>query len=576
MFNNKNFKDNVYQKASSKQIQNDEFYQRDICFKTHSRFSKIRNIAAVILVGALIGTGGYAGYQAIKKGPNYNWLGDSIKFNDDYENYSIEINEKFAESPNGSTLTLKSINYDGGYAVFEMIFKASQEDKEYLELGEKIFTEEEIEQSKAQEIGFFADRMNSYDETLGISEEEYVEKYQKKIDAINQSYEITKELRHSFEFMNAGIVTGLRAEQNVEQVSENEYKIDYYYFITDEEFDDKGQFTMVINNVRLMQTFDRKTFDTTKLSGTSVVVGNDPIDQIKTINLTGNFEYTLSKKDDVKIIKPDLEGMEFDILRQYVDEIKVTPMQTIIKVKSNLTGIKTHTLSTSINEWDDPEFIGMLNFNVYDENMNAIEKMKVQAIRKVIFEDGHVEIWDEYQAGPKPDQTLPLEQNMEVIDYVVISNTDYHGKFYIYPTRQQMYENQGKSYDAELGIGYIIDLDTGITERKTEEVQDFEHIASENDIPKEEINYLVLTGIIEEISGKYEILVEDISPDNGVLFGKVHVPMNDNMKIIKDGKKSDKSALEVGQKVKIIFNFEIEEAYPNFYGVANEIEILEE
>ena len=480
MFNKEKFKNELYSNYTQKTYQKEKFFKKNIQLKEKTNFYKIRNIAAVILVGALIGTVGYAGYQAIKKGPGYNWFGDSIKFNDDYEKYSTSIDQKIAETSSGSELILETVNYDGGYAVFEMNFKVSQEDKEYFELGEKIFTEEEIEQYKAQDINFYTDRMNSYDDTLETSKEEYIEKYQKQIEAINQAYEISRGLKHSFEFQNVGITTGLlHSKQNVEEITENEYKIYYYYFITDEDFNEDGKFIMVLKNMRLMQSFDRNTFDLEKLSGVSVVINNEPVDKTKTIDLSGEFEYTFSRNNDSKIIKPDLSGFEYDILTQYIDDIRVTPMQTIIKIKSKFTGIKQHTLSTSINEWDDPEFIGRPNFNIYDENMDSISGLKVQAKRDVIFEDGHIESWDENQVGPKFGQTFQVGQNMEIIDYVIISNTDYHEKFYIYPTKEQNIKSEKSVYDVELGQGYIIDFEK-IGERNKEEIEEFENIGQTN------------------------------------------------------------------------------------------------
>lgn len=583
MFDKENFKNRLYENYTRKTYKENNFFQKNIHLKEHSHLYKIKNLAAITLVGAVIGTGVYATYQAIKKGPDYNWAGDSIKFNDEYEKYSIEINKQIAETPNQSKLTLETINYDGGYAVFEFDFAVSKEDKEYFELGEKIFTDEEIEKYKAEEIGFYTSRMNSYDESLNVSREEYIEKYQNKIEAVNNAYEKSRELRHSFEFINLGKLYGFHSEQNVEKVSENEYKIYYYYFITDEEFDENGKFTIALKNMQLLQSFDKDTLKLDDDSGVSITISNEPIDKMKTIDLKGEFEYTLSKNKELKVIKPNMTGYKYDILTQYIDDIRITPMQTIVKVKSKFTGIKKHTLSTSMNEWNDPEFIGMLNFKIYDENMNSIDGLKVQAKRDVIFEDGHIESWDEYQAGPKAGQTIQIGQNMEIIDYVIISNTDYNGKFYVYPTRNQEIEGGGSSYDVELGKGYIIDLEK-VEERAQEKIEDFEDIGP--NIPEEEIISTTLTGVVEEVLNEYIIYVKEVSENGEILVGNFKINVDRETEILKDGKKinlpqkvgerRELPKFEVGQKIKVVFNFEKEKMYPGFLGVAYSIEILDE
>lgn len=475
MFNKEKFKKDVYEKALKEQ---NEFYQEDIRIKEKSNYSKIRNIAAIVLVGALIGTGGYATYQSMKKGPDYNYGGASIKFNDEYENYLVEINEKISETPSGSKLVLESVNYDGGFVVFEFDFAITDEDSNYLKLGEKMFTPEELEEEKQSATAYFRSRLNEYNENLEISKEEYIAKYQKKIANIENGYDKSKDIKYGFELQNRNeIEIWANSKQNVEKVSDNEYKVYYYYFIPDEKFDENNKFTIQFNNIRIKQSYDRNSLDLNAFEKDEwIIVGKgSDWDNPKEFNLTGEYSYTVEKMDSLKTIKPDLSGIEYDILTQYIDEIRVTPMQTIIKINSKLTEIKKHTTATTINEWDNPEFIGRLNFNVYDENMNKIEGMKVQAKRDIVFKDGHIESWDENQAGPMYNQQSQIGQDMEVVDYVIISNKDYDGKFYLYPTRDSEEEGGGTLHEAELGKGYIIDFNN-IEERQTDEIQTFEFI----------------------------------------------------------------------------------------------------
>jgi len=478
MFSKEKFKKELYNNFTQKTYEREEFFQKNIQLKKNFYY-KLKNIVAIVIVGILFGTVGYAAYQTLRKTPNYNWLGDSIKFNDNYEKFSVDINEKIAETDNNSKIILETINYDGGYAVFEMTALISQEDKDFLELGKSIFNDVEIEKFKSEDISFYTNRMNNYDNSLNISKEEYIEDYQKKIEEINRAYEISRTLTRSFELQNAGIVTGLRSKQNVQKISDDEYKIYYYYFITDEDFGEDGKFTVVLNNMRLLQTFDKDRLDFEKFYDMSIAVDNKSVEKNKSISLNGKFEYTFAQNKSSKWFKPNIAGIEYDILTQYIDSIRVTPMQTVIRIKSKFTGIKNHTLATTINDWNDPELIGMLGFNIYDDNMNKIKGLKVQSKRDVIFEDGHIESWDECQAGPKYPQNSPLGQNMEIVDYIIVSNEDYKDKIYIYPTREEHYANRGKTYEVEFERGYTIDF-KNIEERQTDEIQRFEHIEVDN------------------------------------------------------------------------------------------------
>lgn len=415
MYSKETIKKEIFQRYSIGDIHDDFFKlkinQEYVPKKDYKRI--ITNIAAVVLISTILGGVSYAFYNhIIKKAPNFDYFkNDKIKFTDDYRYYTTEINEVIAKSDTGTEVTLCSTNYDGAFTVFELNVRFSQEDKEYFKLGERTFTDEEVEANPS----------------------------------------LNKELRNGFEIIlfNDGNKFVLDNEtfyiddsnrQTIEKIDDYNYKVYYYIFIPDEIIDDKASFTISINDFRIIKSYDRNTIDVNS-DNSSIVVGKSE-DLYKIIDMHGEYDcYFLNKpNENSKIYYYKFDDIVFENRVQTLEYVKVTPMQTIIKIKSVINNITNFEPNIPITEIDNPELISFSIYNVYDEEGKKLDSSTILEEKVIEFEDGHKEYYTKTQIGPEWNQSNPFNQTMTMIDYVIVSNNDYSKELIIHPTISQHYD----------------------------------------------------------------------------------------------------------------------------------------
>ncbi len=398
MYNKEIMLKRIYEKYSNF-TEDDEFFNTKIGIKTHKEkyLKKFYNIAAILIIGALMGTAGFATYQAIARKPkNYEKYDQKIKFNEKYDKYSKIIEKEVARSASGTTLELVSTNYDGGYVVLELKVTFSETDKELFELDKYTFD--------------FA--LNNSPVIVDGEVQELV-------------YGINK--------------------HDVEKISDLEYRGYYYVFIPDEYKNNKENFKLSFNNMKLVREVNTENVEYDE--NTTII---DDWDNPVIIYLDGEFDCEFSDKDiNLKYLndsKISDNHLTYDILTQKMEYVKITPMQTIIKIKSNLNDMKKNTLGAIDNS---KEFIGYLDFKILDDNDEEIHGMIIKPSRVLTFPDGHKEYWDRYQMGSA------VGANLEEVAYLVISNDDYNNKLTIIPTKQKftaglVSEPIGETYTVEV------------------------------------------------------------------------------------------------------------------------------
>lgn len=434
MYNRELLKQGIYEKYANVDL-NDDFYKTEIKLENKSINFKFRKIVAIIIFCLFVGTVGYATYQFISKLPKYNYFGESIKFNDKYENYSTIIDKKVAESENHTNLTLYSTNYDGGFVVLDFNFKFSDEDLEYLEIGKRIFDDTEIQKN-----------------------------------AWNYQDDYLKELKYSFNLINENcfiddeeFFINNNSKQTIEKISTNEYKLYYYIFIPDELLENKERFKLTFKNIKIIQNFDINSLNIDFNQDKSYIIDKTSILDKKEIVLDGFFDCEINLREEVencKVIYPSLPEIKYNILTQNIEYVKITPMQTIIKIKSEYNGIREHTFITNRYRFNDSDFIGEVKFNVYNDIQEKIYKFDVIYNSFIKFKNGN-------NSKMLQNKSLPLEEynnddiigsNIEKNDYLIISNNDYDKEIYIFPTIIKIDSEKSFRYNNEIGEYFIIKM----------------------------------------------------------------------------------------------------------------------
>ena len=272
--------------------------------------------------------------------PVLEWLG--IKFSDEYENYRVEADRQELYTSTNSSIKLEATVCDDGFTVLEFNIKLSDEDIKQMNIGETLSPEEtfwDIENNKPLDVEpiflSFNDRIIS-DETGTY------------IDSLN-----------NFNIIIDGEEYWLRPRtaQTVTQISESEFKVYQMYFLTDKELNGKEEFTITLENVCVR-------------SGKAITNEGWEFVQAK-----GQFDIKVSKENAVKntkVIIPKYEDIREKDMTKNIDKIWVTPLQTIVRVRTTYEDV-------SLNRLENTKNIDYIDTNVYDVYNEKEEKLSSHA-----------------------------------------------------------------------------------------------------------------------------------------------------------------------------------------------------
>ncbi len=380
----------------------------------------VKKIITIIITALAILAGSITVYAAmggeIAGKPVIEWLG--IKFSDEYENYKVDVVDQEVGA-NETKIELVSTVCDDGYTVLEFDVKLSKEDKEYLRIGEKVVTEADIEKA----LEFDREFNNSKDgegpnyksiikcsdleNTIGL-------KLNSKDDRIiNDCRNIILDdedmwLRQSI--------------QEVKKISDYEYKVYQLYFLTEKELADKTDFKLTFKDILIVN--QAEILDYTA----NMYLANTPNNE-RALPVDGIIEANLSKKNVKNNIKLYYNNQEakYKTMTQKIDEIKVTPLQVIIKLSLTTTNVS----SISLGRVHDPKHIGHEDYQVYDEDGNKLNSHSFRKSQIITYEDGTQEEWGAYDNGA----TYDFENaTIEITEYIVIEKADALKVLKIIPT----------------------------------------------------------------------------------------------------------------------------------------------
>src|SRR5699024_6980099 len=114
------------------------------------------------------------------------------------------------------------------------------------------------------------------------------------------------------------------------------------------------------------------------------------------------FEVEVSKEkaiQNTKVITPENTSVSYKKMTQKVEEVKITPLQIIAKITTKIDDISQQSLSNTRNE----EYIGLVDFNVYDNDNNELSSCQYEIKRTITYEDGKTEEWATGDIGTAKD-----------------------------------------------------------------------------------------------------------------------------------------------------------------------------
>lgn len=425
MDNNK-FREAVYKKYDNYKDKNDTFFNTHY-YKTNNIKSIASSFLMTVLALSITFIGGFSVYAAfggtVSGKPVSEWLG--ISFSDEY--YKYKVNVEGQEIINNETkIELVSTVCDEGYTILEFDVKLSKEDKEYLKLGEPLFPEDVIEKSRIE--------YEQCENKLLYSPEGPTYKTMlKEKDLVN-----TIKIPFNEKLNEPGIPTcnilidnerkNAKQFQTVEKISDYEYKLYQLYFLADKQIGDKTEFTITLYANSIENTGDISNYK----SDDGLVTTNTQ-ENMRSIEINGVFNVKVSKNDameNTKIIRPINAVSKYKGMTITVEEVKITPMQIIAKVSRQTNNVSLNSLSNRMNE----NYIGLIDYEVYDENGNTINAKYFETRRIITYENGKVEEWSIGDIG-----TFKSFYNatLNLTEYIIIDKCDNIQNIKIIPVEKE-------------------------------------------------------------------------------------------------------------------------------------------
>lgn len=351
-----------------------------------------------------------------------------LGFSNEYENYKVNVEGQEVANKE-TTIDLVSTVCDDGFTILEFDVKLSKEDKEYLRLGKSIITEEALQKAKEYDeenkdkLGSFSyyDRLLEYQEITNTVELEF-----------NSNLEAPENKAYNILIDDQGYY--VTKTQTVSKISEYEYKVYQMYFLTDKELNGKTNFKLTLKLDGMNNTGDMNDYTGDE---NTVIVSSE--NNYRKIDISGEFNVEVSKDkalENTKIIDVNCESAKYKELTQSVDEVKVTPLQIIIKLKTQIDNVSLQSLSSTRNK----DYIGIIDYNVYDTNGNKLNSFNIEKQRTITYSNGITEEWAPGDIGTYKDF---YGATMYLTEYIIIEKKDNIQGIKIVPTvREPDFSNE--------------------------------------------------------------------------------------------------------------------------------------
>ena len=416
------FQEDTYMPTSTQNIINQTLEQNKntIIKKKAHKMNIINKIITIItsimamLLGSVTVYAAVGGTIAGK--PVIEWIG--LGFSNEYENYKVNVEGQEVANKE-TTIDLVSTVCDDGFTILEFDVKLSKEDKEYLRLGESIITEEDIEQEKKkykEEYNIeFDENHSGLMEFKGVTNTVELE--------FNNNLEAPENKAYNILIDNQGYY--IKGQQTTSKISEYEYKVYQMYFLTDKELNGKTNFKLTLKLAGINNIGNKDDY----IGEKDFIILNTENNSRK-IDTSGEFNVEVSKDkalENTKIIDANCESAKYKELTQSVDEVKVTPLQIIIKLKTQIDNVSLQSLSSTRNK----DYIGIIDYNVYDTNGNKLNSFNIEKQRTITYSNGTTEEWAPGDIGTYKDF---YGATMNLTEYIIIEKKDNIQGIKIVPT----------------------------------------------------------------------------------------------------------------------------------------------
>lgn len=372
---------------------------------------KFKNRIITIILSIIMALLGSVTVYAVTSGkmneiPFIKRLG--LKFSDEYENY--KDNDVFQEVKNAETsVDLISTVCDDGFTILEFDVKLSKDDKEELRLGESIITDEDLEDAKKLDEKYigtinYSDKYNTLMRFKSVVNTIRLE-FNKNIGELKRDYNIIIDNEKYY----------VKNQQKVLKVSDYEYIVYQMYFLTDEVLQNKNTFTLTLELNEIANRGDEENY---KGSAKGVIVNTTH--NKKSISIDGKFNVEVSKEkalENTKKIEPDNTIARYKNMSKNITEIKVTPLQIIVKLETKIENVSSSSLAGE----NDKDYIGVINYNVSDDKGNKLLKYNFESKRTITYSNGKVEEWSPGDIGTYKTFS---GATMNLVEYIIIEKAD--------------------------------------------------------------------------------------------------------------------------------------------------------
>ncbi len=422
---NNQFKEAVYKKYNYYKDTNDTFFSTH-----HYKSNKIKLISTHFLMAflslSIIFIGGISVYAAfggtIGGKPVSEWFG--IGFSDEYYKYKVNVENKQEIVYNETKIELVSTVCDDGFTILEFDVKLSKKDKEYLKLGELLFPEDVIEKARLE--------YEQHENKVYYAGPSYKTMLKQK-DLVNTINIPFNEKLNEPGISRCNILIDNERKyaknfQTIEKISDYEYKLYQLYFLTDKEIGNKTEFTITLHANSIQNIADISNYK----SDNQMVILNIQ-ENTRKIEIDGVFNVKVSKNnaiENTKIIKPTNAISKYKQMTKRVEEIKVTPLQTIVKVSTQINNVSLNSLSNRKNE----NYIGLIDYEIYDEDNNIINSIEYETKRIITYQNGKVEEWGTGDIGTFKDF---YNATLNLTEYIIIEKSDNIQNIKIVPVEKE-------------------------------------------------------------------------------------------------------------------------------------------
>lgn len=390
---------------------------------------KLSTAIASIVIVLLGGISVYAAMGGTISGKPFSEF-FNIKFPDEYENYKVNVEGKEIEK--GETkIDLVSTVCDEGYTILEFNVKLSKEDREYLRLDENVVTEQDIKEAEQTGGSSFLQKSKDLKNTLEIL-------FNTKV-TLDNGNEVEDDANR-YVIIDGKTYYPLH-KQIVNKISDYEYKIFQLYFLTDKELQDKTEFTITLNNIKLGNIADYSNSESEEKMYLVNTHGN-----VRKIDIEGEFNINLSKKEasqNTKIIPVNDQKINYKNMVAEIEEIKITPLQIILKLKTTRNNLSLSELTNTRNK----NYIGAINYKAYNENNEKLAMSYIETKRTITYQNGKVEEWARGDIGTYKDF---YNAKMETIEYLIIEKKENISDILIKLIETQADFENGGEKDVEL------------------------------------------------------------------------------------------------------------------------------